>query len=195
VNISTEKTAIGSGISGSIKYFKVQYENKDLEILDYGCGRLRNSINLLKTGYKNVSITDTDIQLSRCHELELIPKEIKAIYPLGNIKGEYDIILCLYVLNVISDINERNNVMNNIKDLLRNKTSRAIIEVRTSYDILGSSTLEPYKDGYIVGKNKTKTFQKPYTKQELQDYLLSFDFVIYNEIKQSSGISYLIGKK
>lgn len=162
MEIKLENTAIRNGISKSVIDYIDTKEN--LNILDYGFGKLRNSKYLKKLGH-NVSVLDTPTQIEK-NKKEL--HEFK-VYSTESIPNEkFDIVLCTFVLNVIPDLQIRNEIVSNLILLVKD-TGKIIIEVRRDKGILKNKHMEKYKDGYIVGKNKIKTFQKPFTVNELEE--------------------------
>lgn len=159
--IKVENTAISNGYSKSAKLLGENTEIKN--ILDYGCGRLRNSFYLINKG-KKLTIIDTPFQLENIKDL--ITKDISILED----ECDFDAILCSFVLNVIPDLYTRCFVLKNIEKLLSNN-GLAYIEVRTNSFLSQSKTAIKYKDGYLLGKNKYKTFQKPFYKKELINFI------------------------
>ena len=184
--IKVENTAITTGISLSAKLI---CSHKDINtILDYGCGKLRNTYYILDQG-KKVSIIDTPLQLERIKDK--IPKSVSIL----NSQSEFDGIICSFVLNVIPDNKERIEVIKHIESLLK-PNGIAYIEVRAGNFINAAKTAIPHNDGYILGKNKYKTFQKPYTIKELNNLLLeNTNLEIINSKKYTSSIIICCKKK
>ena len=73
------------------------------------------------------------------------------------------------VLNVIDDIKERKNVVNNIGNMLADNGIAFI----TTRDSTEGKTRTPYKDGYLMKKGGTNTFQKPFSQTELNQFVKS----------------------
>ena len=121
--IKSENTAITNGVCASLKKYVARFD-KNVKILDWGCGKLRNSLYLLNLGY-DVSILDTEEQIIRIDKK--IIKNFKTF--INNTDEKFDLILNSFVLNVISDIEIRNNVITNIYNSLNND-GYAIFEVR-----------------------------------------------------------------
>lgn len=180
--ISPEKTAIVTGVSKSAKILAKETFNKN--ILDYGCGKLRNSNYLLNEGF-NVSILDTKKQL-----LSLPVNSLSKFENVFNIEDinfneidKYSAILCSFVLNVIQNKEDRITVLNNISNILDNK-AKAYIEVRGKGFLKNAKSKEPFNDGYILGTGSVKTFQKGFNKDELKDLiresLLEVEKIIVN---------------
>jgi len=71
------------------------------------------------------------------------------------------------VLNVIDDIQERKNVVTNIGNMLSDDGVAFI----TARDSTEGKTRVPYKDGFLMKKGGTNTFQKPYSQTELNNFI------------------------
>ena len=84
-------------------------------------------------------------------------------------------------------------MVQNIYNLLE-EDGVAIIETRTEKCILNAKFIEPYKDGYLIGKNKVKTFQKPYTEDELKNLFVENGFEIIQSKVYSSSIILIVKK-
>lgn len=167
--INREKTAISIGYSKGARYISYQ-SNKDIRILDYGSGRLRNALYLLEEGFYNISLVDTKEQIKNWNTHKEKFKNVYDTDEIEFINKKYDYILCSYVLNTIPSYKERVAVLNNINRLLENK-GVAIIEVRGPSSLNSVKYKELFNDGYICGKNKSRTFQKPYSIDEIMDFI------------------------
>lgn len=179
VIITPEKTAIVTGISKSAKILSSN-NNSSLEVLDYGCGKLRNSKYLLNEGF-DVSILDTSKQISSLSKIDL--NLFKDIYELDNLDlnniRKYKSILCSFVLNVIPNENDRLTALNNIYSLLSNDGT-LYLEVRGKGFLKNAKSKIEYNDGYILGLGKTKTFQKGFNKDDLNKLISKTSFKIDN---------------
>lgn len=169
-NIQPEKTAIVNGCSNAINIIINSHE-KNERILDFGAGKLRNANHLINNGF-DVSIVETTKQLSNLNSSNLakFSKVYNADTNFDNINDKYDIITCNYVLNVIPDIDNRIKILNNIEKLL-DDFGTAYIEVRATAFIKTAKTAITYNDGYVLGKGEVKTFQKPYTKDDITHFI------------------------
>lgn len=196
INIIPEKTAISNGVSSSCKMIINDFASKKehLSVLDYGCGRLRNSKYLIEQGF-NVGIIDTEKQIKN----QLCNIENLNIYNCStcddiNFENKYDIILLSFVLNVIPEINDRNIILDNIYKLLKDN-GIVYIEVRNSSFLKNLKNSSTFKDGVLTGSGKNKTFQKPYTLDELSQYLIKNKFEIISSKKESNSIIVKIKKE
>lgn len=189
INIIPEKTAITNGVSTSCKMivddFKLDKES--ISILDYGCGKLRNTKYLIANGFIT-NIIDTEKQIQ--NQLDNISKLcIKKHYTIENINfnTKYEVILSSFVLNVIPDINDRNILLYNIYNLLKNN-GVAYIEVRNNNFLKNLKNICEFNDGILTGNGINKTFQKPYTLEELVEYLTINNFEVIFTKKTSNSV-------
>lgn len=188
--IVPEKTAIATGVSKSATELSKKI-SKTASILDYGSGRLRNAYYLLDQGFK-VSILDTPLQMFNVRDLN--QSAFDEVYTIhDSIDKKFVAILCSYVLNVIPFVEERNHVVKKVYDLLLHG-GFAFFEVRKKTGILKTKNHEPFEDGYLIGSNKVKTFQKPFEKSEFSRYVSSFGFII-ESISSTSDSWMIIARK
>lgn len=193
--ITPEKTAITNGISTTCKMISTDFkeDRENIKVLDYGCGRLRNTKYLLKEKF-DVSIIDTPTQIEN-QSSTIKELSITSIYDTNNIpKEKFNIILCSFVLNVIPDKKDRDNVLYNISELLEDN-GVAYIEVRDDKFVKTLKNKETFNDGLLTGEGKRKTFQKPYSLEEFKDYLNNFPFNIEKIKKSSNSIIAILKKK
>lgn len=187
MKIVPEKTAISNGISNSCKMILNDFcFDKDLvSVLDYGCGRLRNTVHLINNGIKT-SVLDTKLQLNNNSEL-ISTLNIEQCFDNENISFnyKYDVILLSFVLNVIPDIEDRISILHNISNLIKDN-GIVYIEVRDDKFVKSLKNKAIYNDGLIIGRGKYRTFQKPYSSLELEQFLKENDFEILL-IKKMSG--------
>ena len=168
--IIPEKTAIKNGVSNSAKLIgHSSCQFKELSVLDYGCGKLRNAKFLLNEGFK-VSILDTKKQLHHIsHEEQSLFEEVYQAESISFDK-KYPAVLCSFVLNVIPSNDIRIEILNNIHEFLT-EDGFAYIEVRGTGFLKGAKTKTPYLDGYVLGSGENKTFQKGFTKDTLSELI------------------------
>lgn len=162
--ISVEKTAINRGVSMSCRMIEQKGSTSYKDVLDYGAGKLRNAKHLNSKGFC-VDVLDTPLQTSKWGYEDFF--EVGFIYDdVSKITKTYDAILCSFVLNVIPDRDDRVSILKNIKKLLKD-AGIAVIETRSGKDIANSKTAQAYRDGYLMGTGKVKTFQKSINNAEL----------------------------
>ena len=191
--IKKERTAISTGNSRGAGYISSK-ASRDIEILDYGAGRLRNSLYLLEQGFENISLIDTKEQIKNWDKHKNKFKEIYSTEEIEFINTKYDYILCSYVLNVIPSYEERVTVIKNINRLL-NDNGIAVIEVRGDKALNGVKYKETFNDGYICGNGKVRTFQKPYTMNDIIDFIHKESNLKVTESKLNSDNILLICNK
>lgn len=166
--ILVENTAIATGVAHSAKLLNEITENTE-QILDYGAGRLRNTRYLKEQGH-HVTIIDTPLQIKRNQGI-ISELGIGVYDDTKQIEDDsFKYILCSYVLNVIVAFADREALVFNINRILTAE-GKAFIEVRRTNGVLKNKYLQPYGDGYIIGKNNIQTFQKPFEAGELVDFL------------------------
>lgn len=196
INIKVENTAISNGVSSSCKILKDTIINRrDLvSVLDYGCGRLRNT-RYLSDICCNISVIDTKAQIEKQEGLirELGIDNTYTTETIKECKETFDYILCSYVLNVIPDIEVRKEVVDNISSLLKEE-GRAYIEVRRGNFLNSVKYKEVYKDGYIVGKDSKKTFQKSYTVEEFISFLKESSLRVLGVYLKSESVVAVVRK-
>jgi len=119
-------------------------------ILDFGCGKGKDLDFLLSKG---IMVDGYD----------------KYYHPHCNFKSGYDTIICNYVINVISDLQERINVVKQIIKLLKTNGT-AYITTRTANEInkAGNEKWTKFNDGF---KTNRGTFQKGYNVDSLKSFV------------------------
>ena len=168
-------TAIG-GKKPTTSARMLSEEDTHKKVLDFGCGKLRNS-NFLKEKGFNVNIHDIPEQLKKVNTEGFT---VVSIVP----KNTFDLVLCSFVLNVV-ELPIRAAILSTIKQSLK-REGAAYIEVRRTVPVKHKI---PFKDGILVGKNKIKTFQKPFNKKEFIELLETSGFKIVSVKQQSHAIA------
>ncbi len=110
-------------------------------VLDYGCGKGKDTEFLLKKGFEVLS-----------YDPYYKPIDMRTA-------GKFDTIICNYVLNVIEDEKARIQLFKTLINHLHND-GKLFITARPVKDITAAAkkgSWIKYKDGFITGK---KTFQK-----------------------------------
>jgi len=174
--IKPENTAISNGISNSAIILSENSKPSQL-ILDYGAGKLRNSIMLLNLNLI-VDILDLQVQIEKLNKPKILL--FPNIYTPDNLPSkEYNNILCSFVLNVIPNLVDRTQVLINIHKFLK-LDGYAYFEVRKNKGISANKNNESYNDGVVTGKGNIRTFQKPYDQEEIICFLKNNKFKIIN---------------
>lgn len=187
MEIRSENTAIVNGVAKSIIQ---NYKDMKNPILDYGAGKLRNSKFLVQEG-KEVDVLDTLLQVSRWHPND---KSLFGKIYINNLDGtkKYKTILSTFVLNVVPTAVERIHILNQSYENLE-EGGVFICEVRRESGILKNTHLEPYNDGFLVGKGNIRTFQKPFSEEEIEALVGSYFKVIQTRVLSDSIV--VIGVK
>ncbi|BBW98884.1 class I SAM-dependent methyltransferase [Geobacillus subterraneus] len=157
---SPERTAIRTGVAQSAKRIPF-YIRTHHSVLDYGAGKLRNAIFLVKQRYR-VSVLDTVKQSQTWfQEGDPVLREwFEDVWTnQDRITKTYDAVLCSFVLNVVLK-KEREAILCHIDELLC-PGGWVFLEVRKERGILQCKHKEPFEDGFLVG-TRVRTFQKPY---------------------------------
>lgn len=187
--ICPEKTAITNGVSGSCKLLVQEnlVKRNHIKVLDYGCGKLRNTKNLIDNKF-NTSIIDTKLQLEKNkNQIDLL--NISHCFSDEEISfnTKFDVILLSFVLNVIQDYNCRIKILENCFKLLNNN-GILYIEVRNDKFLKNSKSIIEFNDGFVLGSNSIRTFQKPYSIDDIENFIESNGFRCILTKKTSNSI-------
>lgn len=189
--LNVEKTAITNGVSTSCKMLVESYNGG--KVLDYGFGRLRNTKYILKENI-NLDILDTQEQIDKNKE-ELSKLNIDNIYESKDKLKEsfYDRILLSFVLNVVPEKSDREFILNNIHLGLKDD-GLLYLEVRDDKFMKTVKNKIEYNDGFVLGSSKKRTFQKPYSLNDISNFLTDNGFKV-KESKKHSGSIILVCEK
>lgn len=193
IKICLENTAINTGVAKSVKNF-YPLIRKNGNVIDYGAGKLRNSLFLLNNGFK-VSIIETEIQLNRIKDINpnLLDRFVN-VFNTDNIPNiKYDAVISTFIFCVIYNLQIREQIIHNIYNLL-NDNGIAIIETRSEKSILNAKYKQNYLDGFLIGKNEIKTFQKPYTLDEFIKLFELHNFDIIQSKTYGDSITIIVKK-
>ena len=142
-------------------FMKKRFLDKDKPLLDFGCGRggdvryLRNNFGYDAWGYDPYNTSRSDKYFIMGQEVEMAFR--------GEVEnGKWEPVTCIYVLNVIMDIEKRKEVVKRVWDLA---DKVMMFAVRTE-KIKG----EPCLDGVIT---KRRTFQRRFSTQDIKAFLLN----------------------
>lgn len=183
MKIIPENTAISTGVALSATEL-VSMIPVGSTVLDYGAGRLRNAYFLQEKGYI-VSIMETPLQLSRLQEKGI--ERFQSVYTTQETISEvFDAIICSFVLNVIPDRLIRSEILSHIEQILAEEGT-LFLEVRKPRGVLATKYHECYEDGFVIGKGISKTFQKPYTKDEIELFISQHGFIVEKTLSTSDS--------
>ena len=116
----------------------------DMSIIDYGCGKGYDWMNLVKAGYE---VQGYDKFIPEFTNEKLL------------INAGYDVAINNYVMNVIEDAEERQTLLDDMKHL----ANKLFITVRADKKSVGKNWIS-YSDGWLTTAN---TFQKFYDLKEV----------------------------
>lgn len=180
----------------------INSQNKVINALDYGCGKLRYSKELNNI-CKNLYLLDSKVQLERIQllfeEKMSIVDYTKKRFPnatiiaaedYDKIKVKFDLVLCVNVLSSIPTWSSRNIVIKNIASLLKNN-GKALF-VTQYYDTFFTKSLNnpaniKYNDGWI-SKGKFNSFYGLIGPVELEEAIIKNDLFVINKWKASKSI-------
>lgn len=178
-------------------------KNKDPMILDYGCGKLRNTYPFIEN--YNITGVDSPEQINRIQKIdgkyttltELSTRYDKlTIIPSNHVKmdgNKYDLILCNNVFSAIPYNSEIIDILCFVKNHLTNK-GRALLSVqyKNSYfeSFKGRKNSFYYNGGWVV-KNKNKnSYYRIIKPTELINLVLDSKLTIISQ-KINKGSIYL----
>lgn len=149
------------------------FVNLETTVLDYGCGKgsdvsFLKEDNIIACGYDPYYFPEINPFLNQ---------EISHYQEIS----QFDIVLLIYVLNVIECPKERLDLL---KMCFNNSKQGLLVSVRLKREC--PKMYQEYGDGIITRKG---TFQKFYTQDEFQSYL--FDTLKIQPLILSPGISFI----
>jgi len=176
IKIDPSKTQIPTTKSTYKKYGEIlkKLNIKD-KVLDYSSG--------LGTGTKDLSTNAKSFEpyadYDRIRKSSGRIPDYENVNIMAKVEGtkSQKAIINHMVLNVIDDIDERKNVVKNIATMLEDEGVAFI----TARDSTEGKTRVSYKDGYLMKKGGTNTFQKPFSQTELNTF-----------VKQTLGNDYTV---
>jgi len=176
IKIDPSKTQIPTTKSTYKKYGEIlkKLNIKD-KVLDYSSG--------LGTGTKDLSTNAKSFEpyadYDRIRKSSGRIPDYENVNIMAKVEGtkSQKAIINHMVLNVIDDIDERKNVVKNIATMLEDEGVAFI----TARDSTEGKTRVSYKDGYLMKKGGTNTFQKPFSQTELNTF-----------VKQTLGDDYTV---
>ncbi len=166
------------------------------EIIDIGCGKLRNSLILVKHFYLWISDFKDQFTSPKTQErlavLTSNPNFRGIIYPDELKKGplNVDAALLCFVLHTIPDVHLRKEL---VKSTISNLKTTGEIFVATpygeSYYKNKMSDDNKLKDGYIFHADQSQgTFYKEITREEIDKLFSEFNFTVVNTFRADRKI-------
>lgn len=160
-------------------------------ILDYGCGKLRYSLEL-RDKCDNLSLLDSNVQLNRVqmiHNTKISVKEyISKNYPdikiistdeICNVEDKFNIIFCSNVLSAIPDYKIRSNLLYQIYSKLKDDGKAYFITQYTNsfYSKLSKrDNVIQHLDGFISKNGSKSTYYGILGKDKLTELLEKHGF-------------------
>lgn len=146
-----------------------------LNVLDYGCGKERDSIWLKNKGFNVVSYDPYFKPNTRINF------------------NSIETILLNYVLNVIENPSERKELLSYLINNSKDETN-ILVSVRSTKEIYNKSlesNWKKYNDGFLTNRN---TFQKGYSMRELIDFLKPYGKIMQTKCNYGGNICVLCNK-
>lgn len=143
------------------------------DILDFGAGSFcKDALYLASLGY-DVLVKELPESIEKMDISRLQEGGIEDVISKLDPRRRFDAVLLNYVLNVIPSRQERESVLHQVSHCLR-PGGYAVVTVRDMSDVRYScANGTPYKDGYLMGNGRRRTFQKGFSKDELLALLAS----------------------
>jgi hypothetical protein len=125
-------------------------------ILDFGCGfgadvKHYNDLDYQAYGYDSDESLNFPSGGNLCHDLSLLPMR------------KYDLVTCVYVLNILCEEPERRKVCREVMEFCR-AGGTAVFVARSS---VRAKKNQPCGDGYVTEKG----FQRAMDKREIEGYM------------------------
>jgi hypothetical protein len=187
--IVPEKTATEGGVAKSAEEL-VSSVKSHAHILDYGAGKLRNANFLVNRGF-SVSIVETPLQLMQIRDKNT--SKFQHVYSTLDEMESHDIVLCSFVLNVIPFLEERKSVLDRIYNLMT-KDGYLYIEVPRIEGIRFLPDARVYNDGFVVGVDFVRIFQKGYEKDEILSFVQDSGFILDRMITTDDSYIVIVKK-
>jgi SAM-dependent methyltransferase len=181
-------------------------KRKKYKVLDFGAGKLRNSIYLLKKGHMVYAVEYESLKDSSTHAKKLFARADahyknfqEYIFPEGFLKSkeQFDLIILVNVLTVMPVPAERWLVLLHCHQRLKKDGLILWYSQFGDKDTRARCTDENrIGDGYYIGKNKKfKTFFREYYDGEIKDMFSSCGFDFYKSLKAPANQAKLFKKR
>lgn len=171
--IKTENSAPSQNIpSKSSKWIANKFEELEIKnLLDFGCGRLRNEQIFCQYDCA-ISVIDIEAQIKR------LPKESLSKFNVYTYEhdelpiNEFDVVTLILVLHIIPDVATRKEVLKRAYSAVK-PGGYLLIDVPTGERYYRQMCTEEnkYNDGFILSHGSSKTFYKNYLAKELDNFI------------------------
>lgn len=142
-------------------------------VVDVGCGRLRN-LDVFQRSFSDITLVDTKLQFKRIKDLVPKSQKIRLLDAerFRDDKRRYHAAFIISVLHILPDRKTRKRVISlAIRKLCR--FGYIVVDVPTgeNYYRHKCKAENKYRDGWLMGEGKYKTFYKKYSARELDKLL------------------------
>lgn len=186
--IKPENTAIRNGHARSASWIYENVLDTTSIVFDVGFGWGRNTEYLRSKGFEHLFGIETPAQISRKTDILHLFEGVSSEFPSFSAQ----VILNSFVLNVIPEQAERLTLLHNMYESLAPQ-GLLVIEVRGTQGISKAKTKAPYLDGFLMGVQSVKTFQKGYTMNELISFVQGYGTLL-ETFKTSDSVGVVIRK-
>ncbi|MGE0268605.1 MAG: class I SAM-dependent methyltransferase [Candidatus Omnitrophota bacterium] len=168
--------------------------SKNTTILDFGAAKLRNTLHLLKDGYTVYACDYEDLFKRSTQAAEYLEKANKfgnfksLIFPKDFITAqkEFDVILCINVLNIMPVPVERHAVLKIFREKIKDDGRLLWYTQHGAYSSDRNSVR--VSDGIATGKGRNyKMFYRDFSRKDIHDMLNAYGFTFDNTFKFSKS--------
>ena len=208
--VKSENAALSTSQTNKVVLKYIENIPDNINILDYGCGKCRYSLQLGKKA-KHITLLDSQVQISRMQTIysnrttvelfassNLKNASVCSIENFDFTKQQFDFILCSNVLSAIPDKNERKKLLDNIYNiLLDNGIALITVQYRNSYfnTYNNREGVEKYQDGWLIKKNNSFSFYGIIYPEKLIEMCLNANLEVVNSYKHDGSIYLTVARK
>lgn len=208
--VKSENAALSTRQTNKVVLKYIDNLPDNINILDYGCGKCRYSLQLGKKA-SHIILLDSQVQISRTQTIysnkttvELFANSnmknasVCSIENFDFTKQQFDFVLCSNVLSAIPDKQTRKNLLDNIHDiLLDNGTALITVQYRNSYfnTYKNRKGVEKYKDGWLIKRNNSYSFYGIIYPEQLIEMCLKSELKIENVYKYDGSVYLTVARE
>lgn len=208
--VKSENAALSTSQTNKIVLKFIDNLPDKINILDYGCGKCRYSLQLGKKA-RHITLLDSQVQISRTQTIYSTKTTVESfannnmknvsvcsIETFDFTKQQFDFILCSNVLSAIPDKQTRKKLLDNIYDiLLDNGTALITVQYRNSYfnTYNNREGVEKYEDGWLIKRNNSYSFYGIIYPEQLIEMCLKSNLKIENLYKNDGSIYLTVARK
>lgn len=210
VIVKSENAALSTSQTNKIVLKYIDNLPGKINILDYGCGKCRYSLQLSQKA-SHITLIDSQVQITRTQTIHSAKTSVElfaknnlknaSVYYIENFdfsKQQFDFILCSNVLSAIPDKSTREKLLDNIYNiLLDNGTALITVQYRNSYfnTYNNRNGVEKYEDGWLIKKNNSFSFYGIIYPEQLIEMCLNANLKIENAYKNDGSIYLTVARK